>query len=343
VPRGVRVHVQRRPLEVVVVLDRTRVEAAAEEVAPAVVARVEALRVQRTQPVHAAREPLPLGLDDEVVVVGHEDEHEHPPGEPALDLGAAAHPGAAVVVVADDGHRPDAARGDVERPALRQERPWFAGHVATVAAAIRLRRPCGESARTRHDFVTAAGTVPRTWLPRTCPIGVWRFDYAAAMKAVAAVAAAALALAAPAAAALPHAGVLVPGRSLGGLRIGAPATDVLTAWGREFGVCTDCTQPTWYFNYARFKPEGAAATFANGRVAALYTLWSPPGWHTNRGVAVGDPAAKVTRVYGPLDRRDCSGYYALLVPARGAVTTVYVLDDEVFGFGLSAPGTAPCR
>lgn len=154
---------------------------------------------------------------------------------------------------------------------------------------------------------------------------------------------AALALAAPAAAAgPPQAGVLVPGRSLGGVALGAPIRAVLHAWGRSFGVCTDCAQATWYFNFVAFRPQGAGVEFRDGRVAALFTLWSPPGWRTSGGLVLGDPVAAVTSAFGPLDRRDCRGYYALLLERAGSVTSFYVVDGKLWGFGLSER-SLPCR
>lgn len=153
----------------------------------------------------------------------------------------------------------------------------------------------------------------------------------------------ALALAAPGAAAPPRAGVVVPGRSLGGIRLGAATRTVVGAWGTSFGICRNCAHPTWYFNYAAFQPQGTGVEFRDGRVAALFTVWSPPGWRTSRGVSIGDPATEVTSVFGPLDRRDCRGYYALQLPEGGAVTTFYVLGDKVWGFALSRAGIPPCR
>lgn len=163
------------------------------------------------------------------------------------------------------------------------------------------------------------------------------------MKTATAAALAALALAAPAAAAPPRAGVLVPGRSLGGVALRSPVNAVLRAWGRSFGICRGCARPTWYFNFDAFQPQGAAVEFRDARVAAVFTLWSPPGWRTSRGIAIGAPVTEVTTAYGPLDRTDCRGYYALVLPQGSAVTTIYVVGDAVWGFGLSLPGIPACR
>ena len=160
---------------------------------------------------------------------------------------------------------------------------------------------------------------------------------------LAAVAAAALALAAPAAAQPPKHGVLVPGRSLGGIRLGAKAPDVLRRWGRSFGICVGCDLPTWYFNYVPFEPQGTGVAFDQGRVAAVFTLWSPQGWRTTRGLELADPATRVTELYGALDRVDCPGYYVLRLPQATTVTDFYVVGDTLWGFGLSRAGSQPCR
>ncbi|NUT55556.1 MAG: FUSC family protein, partial [Thermoleophilia bacterium] len=78
------------------------------------------------------------------------------------------------------------------------------------------------------------------------------------MRALAATAILLLALAVPAAAAPPGAGVLVPGQSLGGVRLGATKAAVERSWGRAYGICRGCERETWSFNYYAFQPRGAA-------------------------------------------------------------------------------------
>ena len=162
------------------------------------------------------------------------------------------------------------------------------------------------------------------------------------MRLLAAVAIA-LAVAAPATAAPPEAGVLVPGRSLGGIELGATGAEVERRWGRAYGVCRGCAAKTWYFNYFAFQPRGAGVELRGGRVAAVFTLYQPPGWRTTRGLVLGDSVARVTSVYGALVRRDCGGYSALLLPRGATMTAFYVLDDRLWAFGLSRRGVAVCR
>ena len=95
------------------------------------------------------------------------------------------------------------------------------------------------------------------------------------MRALAAALLAGLAVATSAAAKPPPAGVLVPGQSLGGLRLGMTPHQVTAAWGTTHGRCRSCMNTTWYFNYAPFTPQGAGVEFREGHVAAIFTLWAP--------------------------------------------------------------------
>jgi hypothetical protein len=155
--------------------------------------------------------------------------------------------------------------------------------------------------------------------------------------------AAALAAATTAAAAPPRAGVLVPGKSLGGLRLHATQADVRAAWGADFGRCRTCGESTWYFTYRRFKPQGAGVAFRRGRVEAIFTLWKPAGWRTKQGLAIGDDASRIRQLYGPVSRSDCGSYYALLLALPTGVTAFYVWDGKVWGFGLLDFLVNPCR
>ncbi len=154
---------------------------------------------------------------------------------------------------------------------------------------------------------------------------------------------AALSLAAPAASAPPPAGVVVPGRSIGGIPLGATKADVERRWGRAYGVCRGCARETWYFNYFAFRPQGAGVEWRGGRVAAVFTLYQPTGWRTPTGLTLGDSATRVTTLYGALVRRECGGYAVLELPGRRATTAFYLLDDRLWAFGLSRPGLPLCR
>jgi hypothetical protein len=90
---------------------------------------------------------------------------------------------------------------------------------------------------------------------------------------------------------LPHAGTLVPGRSLGGIRLGEPAVQVSAALGAP-GVCDGCGTTTWYFTYRKFTNPGLAVELKAGRVTGMYTVWRPHGWHTPAGLRLGAPGTR---------------------------------------------------
>ena len=152
-----------------------------------------------------------------------------------------------------------------------------------------------------------------------------------------------VALALPALAyAPPRTGVLVPGKSLGGVRLGMAKADVLAIWGKRHGVCKDCAEETWYFNYKPFEPQGTGVVFDHGRVATAFTVWRPVGWKTPEGLFLGAEGSDVARIYGSLDKRQCVSYEALLLPGKGVTSVFYVFRDRVWGFGLTRPSSSPC-
>jgi hypothetical protein len=155
----------------------------------------------------------------------------------------------------------------------------------------------------------------------------------------------ALALAATVAAtgSLPHNGVLVPGRSLGGVRLGDTAAEVRTQLGAFYGRCDGCTQPTWYFTYRRFTHPGLAVELQGGRVSAVYTMWQPHGWRTPAGVQLGAVEGQVTKLASPVTPLQCPAYTALVHDAHGVRTVYYILDGKLWGFGLMHTRTSPCR
>ena len=154
---------------------------------------------------------------------------------------------------------------------------------------------------------------------------------------------AALALAAPATAELPKTGALVPGRSLGGIRLGESPRAVRAALGTFYGVCRDCTRRTWYFTYRPLDRHGLAVEFARGRVSGVYTLWRPAGWHGPRRLEFGAPVLAVHRLTGASRTSECQGYEALVRDSRHARTAYYLRDGRLWGFGLFPRGATPCR
>jgi len=152
-----------------------------------------------------------------------------------------------------------------------------------------------------------------------------------------------LCAAATAAAALPTRGELVPGRSLGGVRLDETPAQVRAALGSSYGVCRGCARPTWYFTYRAFDQRGLAVELTAGRVSAVYTLWQPAGWYAPGGLRLGAPQGQVVALAGTLLPIACPGYQALVRDSTTARTVYYVLDGKLWGFGLLRPGESPCR
>jgi hypothetical protein len=115
---------------VVVVPDHPAAEAIAEEVSRPAVALVELLGVRAVQDLHAGRQRVEVGLDDQVVVIAHQAERVEVPAEPAHHDPEQEEEVAAVLVVAVDPRPVDAAGGDVVVAARREDVAGQAGHPA---------------------------------------------------------------------------------------------------------------------------------------------------------------------------------------------------------------------
>jgi hypothetical protein len=142
---------------------------------------------------------------------------------------------------------------------------------------------------------------------------------------------------------LPTRGVLAPGKSLGGIELGATRAQVRSRWGSRYTLCTVCTRTTWLYTYRGRSTAGAAVSFRDGRVAAVFTLGVPSGWHTSRGISLGDPADKVHTVYGVLPWSRCIGYGAVSIRRGGSVASIYTYGDSVYGFALTLPSEPVCQ
>jgi len=155
--------------------------------------------------------------------------------------------------------------------------------------------------------------------------------------------AAALVVTGSATAALPQGGTFVPGRSLGGIRLGESASAVRAALGHSYGVCDHCAATTWYFTYKRFDQHGLAVELSGGRVSAVYTLWQPSGWRTAAGLRLGVDEGQLTNSVGALISVACSGYDARVADGGHGRSVYYVVQGKLWGFGLLRIHADPCR
>lgn len=152
-----------------------------------------------------------------------------------------------------------------------------------------------------------------------------------------------LALAAPAAARLPKRGTLVPGRSLGGIRLGDSPRAVRSALGTFYGACRACPRRTWYFTYRPFERQGLAVEFTRGEVSGVYTLWRPKGWHAPHRLSFGSSPLAVHALGHATRTVTCPEYDALVRDTAHARTAYYLFGGGLWGFGLFLRDADPCR
>jgi hypothetical protein len=161
--------------------------------------------------------------------------------------------------------------------------------------------------------------------------------------AVAALVLPAQSIAAPTKATLPQRGVLVPGKSLAGVKLGDSVQRVVDLWGGEYRVCDWCDQPTWFYTYPD-QGIGAAVGFRNNRVVSVFTLGAPYGWKTADGLQLGEPLTRVDALYESLRWKTCIGYVAMtLKRTASVVTSIYTDGDTVYGFALTHPSQPVCQ
>ncbi len=146
-----------------------------------------------------------------------------------------------------------------------------------------------------------------------------------------------------AAAAMPAKGVLAPGKSLGGIKLGDTVATVKKRWGSRYADCTICRRTTWMYTYRTGRLSGAAVSFRSGRVAAIFTLCAPRGWRTPQGLTLGDPTQHALSLYRTLGWSRCIGYGALTMRHPGAVTSIYTFGESVYGFALTRPSEPVCQ
>jgi len=144
---------------------------------------------------------------------------------------------------------------------------------------------------------------------------------------------------------LPARGILHPGNSLAGVKLGDTMERVKQLWGSDYRVChaRQCPYPTWFFLYPQGEPLGASVRFKNGKVVTVFTLGSPTGWRTADGLIIGEQIDRITQLYGKLPSNGCVGYGALTMRSKGSVTSIYTTGQVVYGFALSRPNEPVCN
>ena len=128
------------------------------------------------------------------------------------------------------------------------------------------------------------------------------------------------------------------------MRLGMTLGQVEAAWGRAYGRCRSCERPTLYFNLYALPARGSRRRAAPrpGR-GGLHALGATGVAYAGRASGSATASPRVTATYGPMRRTSCRGYYAFTLDSRPGRDAVYVVGDEVWGFGLLVRGVPVCR
>jgi hypothetical protein len=118
---------------------------------------------------------------------------------------------------------------------------------------------------------------------------------------------------------------------------------VKTVWGPKYKTCTYCTDITWLYMYRTGEPLGAAARFEQGKVVAVFTLGSPAGWKTDKGLAMGDGISNVYQYFSNTGTKRCIGFDAITTQTGNVTTAFYSAAGVVYGFAMVIPGMTVCQ
>jgi hypothetical protein len=135
-------------------------------------------------------------------------------------------------------------------------------------------------------------------------------------------------------------GVLVPGESLGGIRLGDTGGKVLTRWGRDYTMLPGRPM-TWLYMSPTGDPYGAGVSFRDGKVIAIFTLGQIKGWHRIDGLRTGQLFKKFNDHSGTPTA--CVGYGALSTRKGDVVTSILMNGQSIYGFALTRPTVPVCH
>ena len=122
-----------------------------------------------------------------------------------------------------------------------------------------------------------------------------------------------------------------------------PQQQVRAAWGRNYTKCGYCKDETWLYVYRGAEPLGAAVRFQKNKLVAVFSLGSPAGWKTDKGLYMGDPIANVYQYYPTTGTTRCIGFDAITAKTGKSVTAFYSAAGVVYGFAMVIPTMTVCQ
>jgi hypothetical protein len=131
--------------------------------------------------------------------------------------------------------------------------------------------------------------------------------------------------------------VVVPGKSMAGVRIGDSLSAVRRVLGNRYRAMPPGLHPPGSQEYVF---TFVTVRFRGGRVSAVFS--SAPGLRTSEGLALGQPVTRITRLYGSLRKIGCGASVVFVI--RGKTASTYFLSHAgvVIAFGFASPTEDPC-
>jgi hypothetical protein len=136
-------------------------------------------------------------------------------------------------------------------------------------------------------------------------------------------------------------GILVRGKSLGGVRLGESASAVRARWGSDYTVLSDLPT-TWLYMSPTGEPFGAAVSFRHRVVTAVFTIGGID-WRTSSGLRVGQLVSRFNDPGPATTQTACIGYGAVSTRSGSAVTSILMQGQSIYGFALTRPYESICR
>ncbi len=144
--------------------------------------------------------------------------------------------------------------------------------------------------------------------------------------------------------AFPTRGIFVAGTSLAGIKLGDTQAAVKAKLGPRYEVFDQSKDVVWLYEYQGGEPLGMGVRFdKNLKVVALFTLGTPVGWKTDKGLKLFDPISNVYQYYDTANESRCIGYDALTMPGKKFTSAFYSAAGIVYGFALVGPGQNVCQ
>jgi hypothetical protein len=139
----------------------------------------------------------------------------------------------------------------------------------------------------------------------------------------------------------PVSGILVRGKSLGGVKLGESASAVRALWGSDYTVLPG-VPTTWLYWSPTGDPFGAGVSFRHRVVTAVFTVGGIAGWRSTDGLRTRQLLAQFNDPGPSATQTACIGYGAVSTRSGSAVTSIFMQGNAVYGFGLTRPSEPVC-